>query len=184
MPIHSPHAWLLRIGGQRHGITGDSKDSICSGRDTKHESDGSKAEERKRAVTAIFPVFGEPAATAEPGDGALDNPLLGFDDETFAAVATFDDFDLQVRHDARDSALEDRAGIGAVCEQLPQERELSKQGGDQQHPAVEVLNVSGGHQRVQQQTEFVDENVAFLPLISLPASKPCGSTAEPLFPRS
>ena len=54
--------------------------------------------------------------------------------------------------------------ISAVCEQLPQERESSEQGGDQQRAAVTVLNVSGGYQRVQQQTEFVDENMTLFAL--------------------
>jgi hypothetical protein len=45
-----------------------------------------------------------------------------------------DDFDHQVWHDVGDRILEDRAGLGAVCEQLPQERELSEQGGQQQVP--------------------------------------------------
>jgi hypothetical protein len=118
-------------------------------------------------VTAILPVPGEPTATIQPCDRALNDPALRFDDEAFDGVATFDDFDLQVWHDARDADLEDRTIIGAVCEQLPQERELSKQGGDQQHTAVAVLNVSGGYQRVQQQTEFVDENVALFALDQL-----------------
>jgi hypothetical protein len=118
-------------------------------------------------VSAIFPVLGESAATIEPGDGSLDNPSLGFDDEAFGAVTTFDDFDLQVRHDSRNGALEDWASIGAVCEQLPQERELSKQGGHQQDTAVAVLNVSGGHQCVQQETKFVDENVPLFALDQL-----------------
>ena len=118
-------------------------------------------------MTAIFPVLGEPTATIEPGDRALDNPSLRFDDEAFGAVAAFDDLDLQVRHDTGDAALEDRASISAVCKQLAQEWELSKQGGDQQHTAVAVLNVSGGYQRVQQQPEFVDENVALFTLDQL-----------------
>ena len=124
-------------------------------------------EECERVMTAIFPVLGEPAATVEPGDGAFNDPALGFNDEAFGVVTTFDDFDLQVRQDARDAALEDWAGIGAVGEQLPQERELSEQGGQQQDTAVAVLNVCGRHQRVQQQTEFVDQNVALLALDQL-----------------
>jgi len=92
---------------------------------------------------------------------------LGFDDEAFRGVAAFDDFDLEVRHDTGDAALEDRAAISAICEQLPQEWELRKQGGDQQHAAVAVLNVSAGYQRVQQQAEFVDEDVALFALDQL-----------------
>ena len=118
-------------------------------------------------MTAIFPVPGEPAATIEPGDCALDNPSLRFDDEAFGAAAAFDGFNFQVGHDSGDATLKDRAVISAVREQHPQERELSKQGGDQQQAAVAVLNVSGGHQRVQQETEFVDENMALFALDQL-----------------
>ena len=45
-------------------------------------------------MTAIFPVPGEPTATIEPGDCALDNPSLRFDDEAFGADAFGDDFNL------------------------------------------------------------------------------------------
>jgi len=61
-----------------------------------------------------------------------------------------------------DGALEDRPRIGAVCEQLAQKWELPEQGGQQQHAAIAILHVGGGNQRVQQQAEFVDEDVAFL----------------------
>ena len=123
--------------------------------------------ESERVAVAIFPVFSKPSATVEPGNGAFNDPALGFNEEAFDVVATFDDFDLKVRHDCCDAALEDRAAIGAVCEQLPQERELSKQGGQQQDTAVTVLKVAACHQRAQQQTEFVDQDVAFLALDQL-----------------
>ena len=90
-------------------------------------------EEGECIVIAIFPVFREAATSIEPSDGAFNNPALRFNDEAFGVVATFDDVDLKVRHDCRDAALKDRAAIGTVCEQLPQERELSKQSGQQQN---------------------------------------------------
>jgi hypothetical protein len=119
-------------------------------------------EESEGVVVEVLPILGEPATAVEPGDGALDNPALGFHDKAFDVVGAFDDFDLQVRHDGHDAALEDRAGIGTVGEQLPQERELPEQSGQQQNTAVTVLNVCRSHQRVQQQPQFVDEDVAFL----------------------
>jgi hypothetical protein len=118
-------------------------------------------------VVAIFPVLGEPATPVEPSDGALDDPALGFDDEAFDGVGTFDDFDLKVRHGSRDATQEDWAGVGTVCEQLTQEGELPEQSGQQQHAAVAILNVGCGHQCVQQQAKFVDEDVAFLTLDQL-----------------
>ena len=57
---------------------------------------------------------------------------------------------------------EDRPGIGAVGKQLAQEGELPEQGGQQQHAAIPVLHVGGGDQGVQQQSELVDQDVAFL----------------------
>lgn len=123
--------------------------------------------EGERIVVAIFPVLGEPTAPVEPADGAFDNPALRFDDEAFGMIATSDDIDRQHGHDGGGGGLEDRSRIGAVCEQLAQERELSEQGGQQQHTAVAVLNVGGSDQGVQQQTELVDQNMAFLALDQL-----------------
>jgi hypothetical protein len=132
-------------------------------------------------VVAIFPVLGEATASSEPGDGPLDDPSLRFDDEAFGIVTTFDDINWQAWHDVGDAILEVRAGIGAIGEQLAKERELSEQGGQQQHPAVAVLNVGGSHQRVQQQTELVDENVALLALDQLARIEPMRIDARPPF---
>jgi hypothetical protein len=118
-------------------------------------------------VVEIFPILGEAATSVEPGDGALDDPTLGFHDKAFDGVGTFDDLDLEVRHDHCDAAVEDRAGIGTVCEQLPQKGKLSEQSGQQQDTAVAVLNVSRSHQCMQQQTKFVDQDVALLTLDQL-----------------
>jgi hypothetical protein len=119
-------------------------------------------EKSEGVVVEILPILGEPATAVEPGDGALNDPALGFHDKAFDVVGAFDDFDLQVWHDSGDAVLEDRAGVGAVGEQLPQEWELSKQSGQQQNTAVAILNVCRSHQRVQQQPQFVDQDVAFL----------------------
>ena len=124
-------------------------------------------EEGERVVVAVLPVLGEPAAATEPADGALNDPTHGFDDETVCAIAASDDIDHQAWHDVGDPVLEDRSGIGAVGKQLPEERELSEQGGHQQDATVTVLNVSGGHQCVQQQPQGVDEDVALLALDQL-----------------
>lgn len=138
-------------------------------------------EESERVVATIFPVLGKPAATVEPGDGALDNPALRFDDKAFDSVGTFDDFYFEVRHDSCHAALEDRAGIGTVREQLLQEGKLPEQSGQQQHAAVAVLNVSRSHQCVQQQTELVDKDVAFLALDQLACIKAMGIDTRPPF---
>src|SRR5258707_789053 len=58
--------------------------------------------------------------------------------------------------------MEDRPRVGAIGEQLTQERELSEQSGQQQDATVAVLNVGGSHQRMQHQTQRIDQDVAFL----------------------
>ena len=123
--------------------------------------------ECERVVVAVLPVFGEAATSIEPADGTLNNPALRFDDKALRVVATPDDFGHEVRHDFGDAVGEDRPGIGAVREQLPQKGELSEQGGQQQHAAIPVLHVSGGNQCVQQQSQLVDQDVAFLALDQL-----------------
>jgi len=118
-------------------------------------------------VIAIFPVLGKAAASIEPTDGALDDPALRFDDEALDVVTAPDDLNRQVGQDIGNPVEEDWPGIGAVGEQLAQERELSEQGGQQQHAAVTVLNISSSNQRVQQQTELINQDVALLALDQL-----------------
>jgi hypothetical protein len=115
-------------------------------------------------MVTVFPVLGESATAVEPGDGTLHDPALGFHNEAFRAIAAFDDFDQQAAHRFGGAVLEGRSSIGAVGEQLAQERELSEQGGQQQDAAVAILDIGGGDQRVQHQTECINQDVALLAL--------------------
>jgi len=121
-------------------------------------------EEGERVVVEVFPILGEPTTAIEPGDGTLDNPALGLDDEAFGVISALDDLHGQATHRAGGTVLEQWSGVGAVGEQLAQERELPEQGGQQQTAAVTVLNVSRGHQRVQHQPECVDQDMTLLAL--------------------
>jgi hypothetical protein len=123
--------------------------------------------EGKRVVVAILPVLSKTTATIEPADGALDDPALRLNDEAFGVVATFDDLDRQGGHDAADGVVEDGSRIGAVGEQLAQEWERPEQGGQLHHPAVAILHVGSRDERVEQQTELIDQNVTFLALDQL-----------------
>ena len=84
-------------------------------------------EEGECVVVTVFPVLGEAAAAVEPSDGSFDNPALGFDNESFDVIGAFDDLDHQAAHRCGGTIVEDRPCIGAVSEQLVQERELSEQ---------------------------------------------------------
>src|ERR1700752_4229082 len=91
---------------------------------SEHEADRGEVEEGEGIVVAVLPVFGEPAAAVEPGNGALNDPTLGLDDKALGAIGTFDDLHQQTAHHCGGTVLEDRACIGAVGEQLAQEWEL------------------------------------------------------------
>ena len=136
---------------------------------SEHEADRGETEERKRAVVAVFPISGQTSASVEPCDRPFDDPPLGFDDEALGVLASLDDFDRQARHRLGSAGMEDWSRIGAVGEQFAQEGELPEQGGQQQHAAITVLNVGRGDQRVQHQTERVDEKMALLALDQLAA---------------
>jgi hypothetical protein len=94
---------------------------------------------------------------------------LGFDDEALGLLAALDDLHRQARHRVGGAAVEDRPRMGAVYEQLAQERKLPEQGAQQQHAAVTVLNIRPGDQHVQHETERVDEKMALLALNQLAA---------------
>ena len=128
-------------------------------------------EEGERVVVAVFPILGEPPAAVEPCDGALNDPTLGFDDKAFSVISAFDDFDHQAAHRFGGAVAEYRPRIGAVGEQLAQERELPEQSGQQQDTAVAILNIGGSHQRVQHQAQRVDQDMPLLTLDQLAGIK-------------
>ena len=148
---------------------------------SEHQADGGEAEEGERVVVEVFPVLGESATAPEPADGALDNPPFGQNEEAFGLIATADDLSGEERHGVRQTVMKHRPGIGAVGKQLLEERELSEQGGQNHDAAVTILNIGGGHQRVQQQTQRIDQNVPLLALDQFAAIKPVRIDARPPF---
>ena len=71
---------------------------------------------RKKSTPGIL---GEPAATIEPRDGALDDPALGEDRESFHMIGAPDDFGFDVGQDARQAVVECRPLIGMHRGQRP-----------------------------------------------------------------
>lgn len=132
-------------------------------------------------MAEVFPVLGEAAAATQPTDGAFDDPSFVDDEEAFGAIGTAHDFGGEARHDARQAVMENRSGVGAVGEQLLEERELSEHCGQEHQSAVAILNIGGGDQRVQQQTQRIDEDVALLALDQLAGVEPMRIDAGPPF---
>ena len=134
-------------------------------------------------MSPIPPVilFSQSTAAVEPGNGAFDDPSLGFDHETFDVVRTFDDLHGEAAHRCGGAVLEHRSGIGTVGKQFAQEWELAEQSGQQQNTAVAVLDIGGSHERVQHQSQRVDQDMALLALDQLAGIKAVWVDARPPF---
>jgi len=127
-----------------------------------HQAYGGEADERERIVVEIFPVLGQPTTSTEPTNGARGpraggDPTFGQNDEALGPIRTADDFGDKVWHDARQTVMEHRPRVGAVGKQPLEERELSEQCGQYHQATVAILNIGWRHQRVQQQTQRIDE---------------------------
>ena len=138
-------------------------------------------QEREGAVVEVFPILGEAAAAVEPGDRAFDDPTLGQLHEALGVVGSFDDFDFEAGQDFGERVAEDRPLIGAVGEQLLQERKLTEQRRQQQDAAVAILNVGGMNDGVQQQTQRIDQKMPLLALDQLAGIEPVRIDARPPF---
>ena len=132
-------------------------------------------------MVAVLPIFGEPPAAVQPGDGALDDPAPGFDDKALGTIRAFDDLDRQAAHRCGGAIEEDRPCVGTVGEQLAQERELPEQGGQHEDTAVAILNIRGSDQRVQHEAQRVDQDVTLLALDQLAGIEAMRVDARPPF---
>ena len=65
----------------------------------------------------VLPIFGEPSATVEPCQRALDDPALGQYDEALCLIGTLDDLRLQVRQDGLERGVELPSLIAGIGEQ-------------------------------------------------------------------
>src|SRR4029453_12789588 len=77
----------------------DPNHPICPGtscgiaKPSQHEADGSEAQEGERLAVEVLPILGQPAASAEPGKRALDDPSLGQDHKPIRLIRALDDFE-------------------------------------------------------------------------------------------
>jgi hypothetical protein len=78
-------------------------------------------------------------------------------------VGAFDDFEVDPPQDFRHRLLEFRPLITAVGVEFQQERKPAEQGGEQQRPAVAILNIGRGDNPMQEQALCIYQDMALLP---------------------
>ena len=113
-------------------------------------------------VVEVLPVFGEPAAAAQPCERAFDDPSQGQDDEALGVIRAFDDFDGDLRQALFHGLAKDRPLVSAVGDELFKERKASEQSPSHQRAAVAVLDVGCVHKGVHQEALRVDQYVPLL----------------------
>src|SRR3954469_10845434 len=111
-------------------------------------------------------VFGEAAAAAEPGEGALDHPSPGEEVEAFDAGRALNDLN-RPGAASGDRALQLRAAIDTVGEDMIKLGKVSPQRTQQRHRAMRVLDVGFMHQNGEQKALCVGDNMALAPFDTL-----------------
>lgn len=136
----------------------------------------------------VFPVFGELAASVQPGEGSVDDPAFVQDGEAVrrgspCLVRSFHGLHCDVSADPSQAGLEAWSLIFSIGVELEEERIEAEQSGHDPDAAVTVLT-SAPCTRACISTPLVSTRMwRLLPLIFLPASYPGGSIVAPLFPR-
>jgi len=132
-------------------------------------------------VVEIFPILGKPAAAVEPADCAFDNPALRQNDKALGSIATTHDLEYQARHGERQTVLKYWPCVGGVGKQLLEKREPREQRRQDHQPAIAILHIGRCHQRVQQQSHGVDEDMPLLALYQLAGIEPMRIDPDPPF---
>ncbi len=125
---------------------------------TEHEPDHGEADEGDGLSGVTLEVLGQAAAAADPGEGALDDPTFGENDEAMQLVA-FDDLE--------------RPGPGLGCggrhfrslivgvgeDTLDEGKQAARASVEDQPRPVAILHIGRVDGDAQQETERVDKNV-------------------------
>jgi hypothetical protein len=86
------------------------------GQASEHDTNHSQADEGDNGAGVSFEVASEPAITSYPGEGALDDPSLGQDDE-LVGFTTFDDIEFPSTG-IGNNLCDPRPLIGGISEEL------------------------------------------------------------------
>ena len=124
----------------------------------QHEADHGEADERGRLSSVTLVISCQPTTTADPCQGALDDPSFRQHDEPLP-VAAADDLEFP-RAGAGDGGLHLLPLVARVSDDALKEREAPSSLAEQRLGAVPVLYAGGMDVHGQQQAEGVGQNVA------------------------
>src|ERR1700730_4490448 len=146
---------------------------------SEHNADHGEPDEGDNCAGVALEIARQATIAADPGQGAFDDPALGQDDE-FVQFVALDDLE----HPTAGPGCGLR-GAGSLIAGIGEDA-LDEGGGgagasiERRSRLAAVLNGGGVDDDVQQETERIDQDMALAPVTFLPASNPCGSSAEPL----
>jgi len=128
------------------------------GQASEHDADHGEPDEGGDGSGIALEVARQAAVVADPGEGALDDPALGQDDEAMQLVA-LDDFQLPGagRRDGGGGVGSLVSGIGKDA--LDEGEQAAGAPIEDQPRAVPILHISGMDHDVQEKAERIDENM-------------------------
>jgi hypothetical protein len=124
----------------------------------QHDADHGEAEEGGDGSGVTLEVAGQAAVAADPGEGALDDPAFGQDDEA-VGIAALDDLQ-GPRAGPSDDLSHPWPLVAGVGEDAFDEREGSPHRAQQVARTVAVLHIGRVDDHVQQEAQRVDQDVA------------------------
>jgi hypothetical protein len=131
---------------------------------SEHEADRGEAQESECLAVEVLPVLGQPSTAVQPSNGSLDDPTAWKHHKTLGLIGTPDDFNFESRQDVGEGFLERRSLIATICKEFFQEWIHAEQRRQKQDTAVAILDIGRMDDGVEQQTQRVYQNMAFLAL--------------------
>src|SRR3954449_9579574 len=128
------------------------------GQASEHEADHGETDEGRDGSRVALEIAGEPSAAADPGEGSLNNPSLGQDDETMQLIALDD---LKCPGAGLGNG---RGGLGSLVagineDALDEGKEAARASIEDKRRAIPILFINGMDDDIQQEAERIDENM-------------------------
>jgi len=129
----------------------------------EHDADHGEADEGAGLAGVTLEILGKTAAAADPGQGALDDPAFGENDEAMQVVALHD-LDGPGAGPCENPRQLRPLIVGIGEDALDEGEQAARTAIQDQAGAVAILDVGRVDNDIQQQAERVDEDVALAPL--------------------